>query len=143
MMGYIKKFNEASSDSILRQEVQDFCETHLAYLMDEGLKVSVIESLKVTLSFRLVVNKTFIELKDHIIPFLTHLRNSYDLVSLGHRPGYSPNIEFTLVGGSEGRPYPDWIDVEDVISDKIVPVGRLRDDYKVNAIQFYVVRKKK
>lgn len=34
--------------------------------------------------------------------------------------------------------YPDWFNIEDIISDKIVPVGRLNDDYKVLTIQFKI-----
>ena len=35
-MKHLKKFNESTLD---KEEVQDFCETHLAYLIDEGLEV--------------------------------------------------------------------------------------------------------
>lgn len=35
-MKHLKKFNESTLD---KEEIQDFCETHLAYLIDEGLEV--------------------------------------------------------------------------------------------------------
>ena len=88
MQSLLEQSNE-SSEGLTEEQIVDFCEINLAYLMDDGLRVLVSElaepfllssEYKVTLSFRRVINKKWIEIKDQIIPFLTHLRNEYDLV---------------------------------------------------------------
>ena len=138
-MRYIKSYNESNSEGLTEEQIKDFCEMNLAYLMDDGLRVLVIElaepflEYKVTLSFRRVINKKWIEIKDQIIPFLTHLRNAYNGTLI-------PNIRIEMIGPN--CTYPDWFNIEDIISDKIVPVGRLNDDYKVLTIQFKIKVKK-
>ena len=143
-MKYIRSYNESNSAGLTQEEVQDFCETHLAYLMDEGLRVLVKEDdLEVTLSFRLVVSKSWSDIKDQIIPFLTHLRNEYDLVTMDHfkdKLFISPNIRIDIIGSV--AIYPDWFNINDIISEKIVPAGRLNDDYKISKIQFKIKDKK-
>jgi hypothetical protein len=102
----------------------------------------------VTLSFRLFVNKRWGQIKDQVIPFLTHLRNEYDLVAdLGNmKVDYSQkvflknNIRIEIIGLE--NTYPDWFNIDDVISEKIVPAGRLQDDYKIYIIQFKIKGKK-
>ena len=160
-MRYIKRYNEDNSAGLTKEEIQDFCETHLAYLMDDGLKISVSELLrfhpssseyKVTLSFRRFydshgMNKKWIDLKDQVIPFLTHLRNEYDLVVEVQSSVWKigsmrvpTNIKIETIGTNST--YPDWFNIEDVISESIVPAGRLRDDYKILSIQFKIRGKK-
>ena len=148
MMRYLRKYNEESSD-LTEDQIKDFCEMNLAYLMDDGLRVLVIELVepfllsseyKVTLSFRRVINKKWIEIKDQIIPFLTHLRNAYNLAVEVGSMRVPTNIRIEMIGPN--CTYPDWFNIEDIISDKIVPVGRLNDDYKVLTIQFKIKGKK-
>ena len=135
-MKYIRSYNESNSVGLTQEEVQDFCESHLAYLMDDRLKVLVEEyDLEVTLSFRLVASKRWGQIKDQVIPFLTHLRNSYDLVA-----EFGENIKIDIIGSV--TTYPDWFNINDIISEKIVPAGRLRDDYKISKIQFKIKGKK-
>ena len=104
----------------------------------DGLWVLVstdYKDYKVTLSFRLFANKRWGQIKDQVIPFLTHLRNSYDLVAeLGE------NIRIDMIGSV--AIYPDWFNINDIISEKIVPAGRLNDDYKISKIQFKIKGKK-
>jgi hypothetical protein len=160
-MRYLRKYNESNSEVLDEQEIQDFCEMNLAYLMDDGLKVLVspdyfdlkVIDYKVTLSFRLLANKRWGQIKDHVIPFLTHLRNEYDLVAeLGNmKVDYSQkvfltnNIRVEIIGLEstfDGERYPDWFNIDDIISEKIVPTGRLQDDYKIYIIQFKIKGKK-
>ena len=147
-MKYIRRYNEGNSEGLNEEEVKDFCETHLAYLMDEGLRVLVspdsirtfgIIDYKVTLSFRLVTNKKWIDIKDRVIPFLTHLKNEYDLVSIASdRPTRfgSYNLEFNIIPEGYGS-YPEFFNIDQVISEKI-DKHRFNDDYKVLSIQFKI-----
>lgn len=144
----LKMFNE----SLNEEEVKDFCETHLAYLMDDGLRVLVQKThfgfghatggttyYKVTLSFRSVTNKKWIDIKDQVIPFLTHLGNGYDLISIASdRPTRfgSYNLEFNIVPEGYGS-YPEFFNIDGVISDKF-DSHRFNDDYKVLSIQFKI-----
>jgi hypothetical protein len=88
-----KRFNE----SVNEYDLKDYCETNLAYLMDDGLKVepdfyngseyNELDELSVQLSWGGHARKWF-EIKDHIIPFLHRLRNEYELdeVYFGNDP---------------------------------------------------------
>ena len=142
-MRYIQKYNESNSEGLNEEEVRDFCETHLAYLMDDGLRILVspdyfdlkVIDYKVTLSFRLFVNKRWGQIKDQVIPFLTHLRNGYDLVTMDRRL-VSPNVRIEIIGLEST--YSDWFNMDDIISEQIVPASRLDDDYKIYTIQFKI-----
>ena len=98
-MKHLRGFNE-SSVGLFKEEIRDFCETNLAYLLDDGMKIFVEDydvnktngiSVCVDLSFR-TVNKPsggvkWMVIKDHMIPFLTRLKreyNLYDMNSYGH-----------------------------------------------------------
>jgi len=78
-MIYLKRFNEATAN--FKEELQDFCEMNLAYLLDDG-KLVVEDSrdnlVRVQLSFDR--DKDWNEIKDHIIPFLIRLTNKYEVV---------------------------------------------------------------
>ena len=79
-MKHLKPFNE----SINKDDMQEFCEMNLAYLMDEGLQVSVSQHYmfrqqitKVELSFP--EETLWLQIKDHIMPFLHRISNGYTL----------------------------------------------------------------
>ena len=81
-MEYIKSFNENQNIEIL--ELKDFCEINLAYLLDHGIELEVVENPGVFKNFVLVKIKKFTlffsewdNLKDYIIPFITRLNNEY------------------------------------------------------------------
>lgn len=97
-MKHLKRFNE--SISVLdKEEVREFCETRLAYLLDDGYEIHIRKDLDSTLviSFNLPSNKfglsirtslnldeDFVkfkwnDIKDYFIPFLTHLSNNYEI----------------------------------------------------------------
>lgn len=161
-MKHLRRYNESNSEGLTEEDIQDFCEINLAYLLDDGLRVLVgspagsayptywgselaepfllSSEYKVTLSFRRVINKKWIEIKDQIIPFLTHLRNVYNLAVEVGSMRVPTNIRIEMIGPN--CTYPDWFNIEDIISDKIVPTGRLNDDYKVLTIQFKIEGKK-
>jgi hypothetical protein len=79
-MRHLKPFNE----SINKDDMQEFCEMNLAYLMDEGLQVSTDQQYKyrelitsVELSFP--EETLWLQIKDHIMPFLHRISNGYTL----------------------------------------------------------------
>lgn len=80
-MRYLKRFNEATDN--FKEELQDFCEMNLAYLLDEELDVRVLSG---KVGYRLLIElnqnpRLWDEIKDHMIPFLTRLSNQYELRS--------------------------------------------------------------
>jgi len=83
-MKHIKPFNEAVGDTFA-QELQEFCETNLAYLIDEELDISIrLVRGGLGLSFKLTLElnenpRLWNDIKDHMIPFLTRLSNKYEL----------------------------------------------------------------
>ena len=84
-MRYLKKFNEA----IEPDEIKDFCEMYLAYLLDDGYALTFNESSRVT-QINFVKPNTDVEhigyswmnwdqIKDSFIPFLKVLDKQYDI----------------------------------------------------------------
>jgi len=83
-MKYIKRFNEDITSFNFEEELQDFCEINLAYLLDEGTKIQIVEQPgghQDLHQIRILLNepKRWNEIKDHIIPFLTRLDNKYEI----------------------------------------------------------------
>jgi hypothetical protein len=82
-MKHLKRFNE----SINEYDLKDYCETNLAYLMDEGLEVK-IDDYEGDLSVALYLyqsnghGRPWSEIKDQIMPFLYRFNNVYEINSL-------------------------------------------------------------
>jgi len=80
-MKYLKRFNESAN---FEERLKDFCETHLAYLLDEGFEI-VLKDLDETYDCEITVIRedertfTWNEVKDHIVPFIIHLNKEYEL----------------------------------------------------------------
>jgi hypothetical protein len=90
-MKHLRKFNE----SIDENELRDFCEINLAYLLDDGFEIMIsgnnfsgdsFKSIKITNPRSLddrqdgTVNYfKWNDIKDHFIPFFTRLLNQYSL----------------------------------------------------------------
>ena len=83
-MKHLKPFNEAVGDTFA-QDLKDFCEMNLAYLIDEELDISItLVRSGLGLSFKLTLvlddnPRLWNDIKDHMIPFLTRLSNQYEL----------------------------------------------------------------
>ena len=79
-MKHLKSFNEDITSFSFEEELKDFCETNLAYLLDEGrlLIEKSITLIRVQLSFDR--DKDWDEIKDHMIPFLIRLTNKYEVI---------------------------------------------------------------
>ena len=87
-MRYIKKFNESNIDTL--DELKDFCESNLAFLLDEEYStiynytengMNPIYSVQIV--SRNINNALYWnDMKDYIIPFLERLSKNYTLHSL-------------------------------------------------------------
>jgi hypothetical protein len=80
-MKHLRKFNEG----VNLEDIKYFCETSLAYLLDEGVTVRVSgynkEEEEVTIDFH--EKMTWNECKDHVIPLLIRVVNKYELGEFG------------------------------------------------------------
>ena len=83
-MKYLKRIFESSELSDIN-ELQDFCEMYLAYLIDEDCEVKVSEEPGFIKTFKIVINNSpknvtsWDQIKDKIIPFLEMLKKNYNL----------------------------------------------------------------
>ena len=82
-MKHLKRFNE-STDENFKEELQEFCEMNLAYLLDEGTEIQIVEQPDGheglhSIRIHLDKPKKWDEIKDHMIPFLTRLQNKYEI----------------------------------------------------------------
>lgn len=111
-MRYLKPFNEA----IEPDEIKDFCEMYLAYLLDDGYALAFWENGRVT-QIDFVKPKTDVEhiavdwmdwdqIKDSFIPFLKVLDKQYDI---------KDNLIFFQIRGAAQVK----MSFQDVIDDKV------------------------
>ena len=82
-MKHLKRYNESlTPDGI--DDLKDFCEMNLVYLMDEDFIVDIDSRFGTTgnVSFNLKRESGFTwdEIKDHFIPFLQRLSNKYVII---------------------------------------------------------------
>ena len=84
-MKHLKRFNEDINQLSSLNELQDFCETNLAYLMDDGAEIEVVEdkrgNVKICISLAKEASNRvhWDQIKDQMIPFLIRLTNKYEL----------------------------------------------------------------
>lgn len=98
-MRYIKNFNsliKESTEESSREELKDFCEMNLAYLLDDDFTISLTPSSYLPstsdnyesghrITFQLGDGPkgegfTWSQIMDHFIPFLQRLSNSYKVI---------------------------------------------------------------
>ena len=83
-MKHLRRFNEG-----LKDELQDFCDTHLAYLLDKGFynyidierwnRYKIYHNLRLTKGYTDSKVFAWYDISDHFIPFLYMLNKYYDL----------------------------------------------------------------
>lgn len=119
-MKYIKKFESLEDRYSKNQELKDFCETSLAWLLDEGFEFSIIKISGGKELIRLIKRKNddslpsynqfenwkLSEIADHFIPFLQKLSSKYDVRCIVDTNDRNEHI------GPE-------VSVEDFISDRL------------------------
>ncbi len=108
---YLKKiFENDLYNQVDSNELKDFCETYLAYLLDDtSFKIEVIDTetwdsyiiwLGKTLVDRRIQAFSWNDIKDYYIPFVTMLSREYDLndIDLNQR---SSSIVINFVSGNQ------------------------------------------
>lgn len=130
-MKYLKTFNE----SLDRNELREFCEMYLAYLLDQSdFNLEVFSSTKDVSIIELRDNPdgttfsgdkifTWSDVKDHIIPFLKMLDKSYDIET----------IRIFQYGNREST---------GLVSHSVRSMERLSDDTKMKWVTISVSNKK-
>lgn len=102
-MKYLKLFNENTDN--FKEELQDFCELNLAYLLDEGTEIQIMfEGYEGLHQIRILLDeaKPWDDIKDHMIPFLTRLQNKYEITDevykemTVHKSKYNNNGDIRL-----------------------------------------------
>ena len=147
-MKYLKPFNENTDN--FKEELQDFCDNNLAYLLDEGTEIQVIESPGDWSELHLIrilldQPKRWNEIKDHIIPFLTRLVSKYEISNQPFRdlgtwtakkdPSKVENIRLYISFEDDKLPYNSrpngsymTSQIKDIIADNIgSPNARISD----------------
>ena len=82
-MKHLKRFNESlTTDEV--DELKEFCEMNLIYLIDEDFTVDIDSRFgttgNVSFNFKRESGFTWDEIKDHFIPFLQRLSNKYVII---------------------------------------------------------------
>lgn len=153
-MKHIKQFSamnsllESNESLSFKDDVQDFCESNLTYLLDEGMKIIVDDSdlarsgitfraLSVTLSFHKMTARGGMKwdnIKDYIIPFLIRLSSDYNIYSTRY---YDPSYELEFNKKPKNEPVfcKCYASVKDVINEreKVLETGIIKD------IKFYII----
>lgn len=108
-MKYLKEFNESfRAPSSFREEVQEFCENYLAYLIDDdfSIETNLYHLDPVSVSFVLIrrfvgeiepILFSWNEVKDYYIPFLQMLQRKYNVINSSKAPSNIANSEVGVV----------------------------------------------
>lgn len=162
-MKYLRRFNESSEYDweLEKEDFQDFCDTYLAYLIDDEFKVDLenFDKDKKTFYFTKVGEKggwsyypdvrandpfDWDEIKDTFIPFLSFLKKKYDdIYYIGDVPTISEEliisnggnnlILFNYILDDKAAKY-EYIPLDDLINDKV-------NFKKIISIQFSLYKK--
>ena len=108
-MKHLKRYNESLTPDEV-DDLKDFCEVNLAYLLDEDFIVDIDSRFGTTgnVSFNLKRESGFTwdEISDHFIPFLQRLSNRYIIVD-------------RVIISFQGTGTRDTLPVESLINDNI------------------------
>ena len=88
-MRHLKRFNESQEELTLqREELRDFCETYLAYLLDEGFELKIYGGAELAAGvtpFQISLVKQdqsifyWQDIINQFLPFLKFLKDNYNL----------------------------------------------------------------
>ena len=146
-MRYLRSFNEGTSFSPEDlNELQSFCETYLAYLIDEGFGIRVrhgsrkdrarIEFYKEEIHFPVPFNWN--DVKDHYIPFYQMLSKEYEISTMSDRSlvsGTPTNGDYEVRTCSVKFEYrkpakqlweteAKWFTEQEIINDEVGDLGK-------------------
>jgi hypothetical protein len=131
-MKHLRRFNES-----LKEELQDFCETNLAYLIDEGFRIYVSKfegddfhqiMIGVISNNGYSNNRLWLDMKNHILPFLHFLFKDYELY---YDNGVEPAMGIVFHGGSGIKQKPLTLE----------QMNNLPDDTEIATLYIKVIKK--
>jgi hypothetical protein len=125
-MKHLRKFNES-----LKEELQDFCETYLAYLIDDNFSVR-ISKFKGDDFHQILLQRNFMfiwsDVKDYFLPFLHFLFKDYELY--WDNGAEAPmGIIYYFMGSIKQRPL------------TLEQINNLPDDTEISTLFIRVVKK--
>jgi hypothetical protein len=138
-MIYLKDFNESfRAPSSFREEIQEFCENYLAYLIDDdfSIETNLYHLDPVSVSFVLIRRFTgedepiifsWNDVKDYYIPFIQMLQREYNVINSSKAPSNITNSEVQVViRTSEHGPSDSvYYTLYEVSEDKINPYDKI------------------
>ncbi len=166
-MLYLRKFNENVEWSKLDlQELEDFCETYLAYLLDDGFGVRVTRlstvnrhgsnKYRARIEFykedpHLPIPFEWDDIKDYFIPFYQMLSKDYDISITPNRElvsdtygGYvvrncAVKFDYRMPGRQLWETESRWFTEEEIVNDKIYDKNTLLGSH-IGVISIYLNR---
>ena len=123
-MIHLKSFNEGFGQNLDEQELREFCEMYIAYLIDEGFEVDIskIREDSITDYWRVKIYKlirkghmteydkfTWNSVKDQFIPFFKMLNNNYII-----KTNYGYQVRFQRINGIA-----IWAVDDDILNDNL------------------------
>lgn len=131
-MKHLRSFNES-----LKEELLDFCETNLAYLVDDGFRIYVSKfegddfhqiMIGVISNNGYANNRLWLDMKNHILPFLHFLFKDYELY---YDNDVEPAMGIVFHGGSGIKQKPLTLN----------QINDLPDDTEIATLYIRVVKK--
>ena len=132
---YVESFRAPSS---FREEVQEFCENYLAYLIDEdfSIETNLYHLDPVSVSFVLIrrfasevepILFSWADVKDYYIPFLQMLLKKYNVINSSKAPSSITNSEIQVVirTGSTSPSDSVYYTLHEALEDKINPYDKI------------------
>jgi hypothetical protein len=158
-MRYLKRFNE--SEGNFKEQLRDFCETHLAYLLDNGFIVELNEFEDLD-GFEIIIKKveednrqplfTWEEVKNYIGPFVFYLDREYELYKAPEKIGKSEPGDVGIVQSQIDSLFEPF-NVEEIGDENyepfldqksgFTPSSKKRSDFKLEYVLIYSVLKNK
>ena len=136
-MIYLKDFNESfRAPSSFREEIQEFCENCLAYLIDEDFRIqtNLWDLDPVSVSFILIrrfdsqiepISFSWDDVKDYYIPFLQMLQRKYNLINTSKSPSILNSELQVVIRPTEESRDSVYYTLHEVLEDKINPYDKI------------------
>ena len=136
-MIYLKDFNESfRAPSSFREEIQEFCENCLAYLIDDdfSIKTNLYGLDPVSVSFVLIrrfsgedepISFSWDDVKDYYIPFLQMLQRKYNVISTSKSPSILNSEVNVVIRPTEESRDSVYYTLYEVLEDKINPYDKI------------------
>ena len=136
-MIYLKDFNESfRAPSSFREEIQEFCENCLAYLIDDdfSIKTNLYGLDPVSVSFVLIrrfsgevepILFSWGDVKDYYIPFLQMLQRKYNVISTSKSPSILNSEVNVVIRPTEESRDSVYYTLYEVLEDKINPYDKI------------------